>query len=416
MNGSGGVAPLGGGAATTGFDAELLTAPYAAFYTRNGTTLTATAHCGTGNCTWEAYETLSVCSTCQDLSSQLKRTHIDADQYVGATDHYTLPNGFSLLGRPRNSDRTSILNITATLNTEDAKHERTWDSIAFQNKGSKLLNVFGIGPSPGKIPKEPDANDTKNGMAEFFGPPVAYECLLQFCVRNMHAVFINGTLKETVISTWTDQNQPPPDTVRVPRPPITLRPPGSSTAFVVESRGLVVTQSWLRQLLINNATKATLSAEYIRESLPTFTSDIAQSFFLAMNTSTTGFPDLIDKLAQSLSLSLRDIPYQPAPVVGRAFTIGNHAVVIWPWLVLPIIELIGSLVFLVAVMLETNKAGLVPWTNNPLAYFFHGFDERPFHGDVCKSQRAMEQEARGLLVEFQTHGDGGRLVVVDKTV
>ena len=81
---------------------------------------------------------------------------------------------------------------------------------------------------------------------------------------------------------------------------------------------------------------------------------------------------------------------------------------------MPAVELVASLVFLVIVMLETRKAGLVPWTNNPLAYFFHGFDERPLRGNDFKTQSLMEREARGLMVQFRKHDEGGRLVVVDK--
>jgi hypothetical protein len=430
MNGSvTGIAPLGRLSWVEYFDTELLASPYAAFYQRTNGNMIATAHCGTGNCTWEPYLTLAVCNTCIDLSPQLKRTHIDANKYgFRGTDYYTLPNEFGLFGTPpwdkRSSDplyETAILNITTartgSVLEEDYEAYHNWTSIAFPNNGSKLLNIFAVGLSPGTIPKEPDANDTNAGQAQSYAAPVAYECLLQFCVRNLSAIFSNGTLRETEISTYIDQNwQPGRRNGKNPGPPMVIQPPGAQKSYVVEDAALGTTSHWLSEVLRGNATR--YDGERFRsQSSPTKTSsDIVQSIYLAMNKSTTGFPNLIESLAQSLSISLRDISYQPQrDAVGKAFTIGNHAVVRWPWLILPAVELLASLVFLVAVMLETKKAGMVPWTNNPLAYFFHGFDQRPLRGNDYKTQRIMEKEARGLMVEFRKHEDGGRLVVVDDT-
>jgi hypothetical protein len=114
-------------------------------------------------------------------------------------------------------------------------------------------------------------------------------------------------------------------------------------------------------------------------------SELIRAIYNAMNSSTTGFPDPIDNLASSLSLNLRTIPYQPPPIPGKAFYPTSHAVVTWQWLILPLFELIGSLIFLIAVMVETRKRGLMPWTNSVLAYFFHGLDERPLKQHVRES-------------------------------
>jgi hypothetical protein len=53
----------------------------------------------------------------------------------------------------------------------------------------------------------------------------------------------------------------------------------------------------------------------------------------------------------------------------------------------------------------------VLWTNNLLAYFFHGLDERPVAGEKCLSQDEMEGRAKAMVMEFRQYEDGGRLVV-----
>lgn len=63
--------------------------------------------------------------------------------------------------------------------------------------------------------------------------------------------------------------------------------------------------------------------------------------------------------------------------------------------------------FLKAVMVGRSKSGLVPWSNNVLAYFFHGLDERPLGQHVRESQDDIKDEA----MEFQPHEDKSHLVV-----
>jgi hypothetical protein len=121
--------------------------------------------------------------------------------------------------------------------------------------------------------------------------------------------------------------------------------------------------------------------------------------FQPMNSSKTRFPDLMDNLANSLSLSMRTIPYQPSPVVGKAFYPVTHAVVTWEWLILPVFELLTSLVLLLVIR-QSSQSSLAPWTNDILASLFHGLDKRPPGQHTCKTQRDMEDEARNLLVEF----------------
>ncbi|KAH8812616.1 hypothetical protein F5884DRAFT_843803 [Xylogone sp. PMI_703] len=413
MNGTG-TASIGNRGSVGGVDTTLPAAPYIALFSPPHTPFTAaaTTRCGTGNCTWDSYQTLSICNTCENLTSKLKMTkvHIVTDNAVNTsynTDYYTLPNGFGLTGiQPGQLDTAfEFFTSNAMLNTT------TTYSPIHSTGSSGLMSVFAVGASPGTIPAQPDSNYTAGSMTGSpFALPIAFECLLQFCVRSMQAEFVNGTLFETEVSNWTDQSQPPPDLLGND-PDITLQPPGSPTAFVATGDALYGTRNWLFQLLIGNATNSHSPTGWNIEALG-YSSDLMQAFYLAMNSSETAFPDLMDNLANRLSLSLRELSYQPSPVLGKAFSSTSHAVVTWPWLILPIFELVASLVFFIAVILETRKKGLVPWTNNILAYFFHGLDGRPPNRHARESQDAMEDKARDLLVEFQPHKDGGSLVVV----
>lgn len=413
MNGVGS-APIGNDASQEGVDSVLTSAPYLAFYSPIGTNFTATAHCSTGNCTWSSYQTLGFCNTCKNLTSQLKRKRIriiphDLKDEAYDTDIYTLPNGFGLTGiQPRQMNNQVDFSISnGILNVSTINALEKWDSIAFANNGSIFMDIFAVAPAPGTIPEQPGQTKFASGTmtGKMYAAPVAYECMLQFCVRNMNATFVNGTLSETVISTWTNETQGIiPDYGHY-----ILRPPNSSDEFRVLGDSKDATVTWLDSLLIGSADSALV------DSLDSgYSSDLMRMVRTAMNSSETGFQDLMDNLANSMSLSLRSTAYQPAPVNGDAFSPISHAVVTWEWLILPAFELVASLVFLVLVMLRTRKAGLTPWTNNILAVFYHGFDQRPGMSGVDDSESALEEESHGLLVQFQPREEGGRLAILNR--
>lgn len=411
MNGVGS-APVGNGGTAENVDSVLTSAPYLAFYSPAGTNFTATAHCSTGNCTWSSYQTLGFCNTCKNLTSQLKRKklhitphNLTDEAYI--TDAYTLPNGFGLTGiQPGDMDNqvnffftNGILNVSTTNSLEE------WGSVAFSNNRSILIDVLAVAAAPGTIPEQPDQTKSEEKMTgSLYAAPVAYECMLQFCVRTMNAAFVNGTLHETVVSTWTNETQG----IVPSNGNYVLRPPNSSDEFRVLGVSKDATVLWLNSLLVGSAYSSNLDSLGSASS-----SDLMRMVRTTMNVSETGFPDLMDNLANSMSLSLRNAAYQPAPTHGDAFSPVSHAVVTWEWLILPAFELIASLVFLVLVMLRTRKAGLIPWTNNILAVFYHGLNQRPSMSSADDSESALEKESHGLLVQFQAREEGGRLAIVN---
>lgn len=203
INGTG-WAPIGGGLTLQGVDPELLAFPYEAIFDKPKTNSTVSAYCGSSDCTWEFYQTLSFYNTCENLTSKLKMTRVEIDDDY--TDHYTLPNGFGITGN--DLPEVALLNITTTRPIEWTMKLDDWQSIASTQNGSKLMSVFPVGPSPGPFPVQPDVKKTFDPMkGPQFAPPVAYECMLQLCVRNMRAELRNGVLIETEVSTWTDQSQ-----------------------------------------------------------------------------------------------------------------------------------------------------------------------------------------------------------------
>jgi hypothetical protein len=132
-------------------------------------------------------------------------------------DNYTLSNGFGLRAKYTDTKdknaKLALLNITTTAPIAVPARHR-FKSVAFNGTGSVLLSIFAVGSAPGKAPIQPDYNTTGrtshtlNGT--IFAPPIAYECALRFCIKEMTAKFTNGTLTETELSTWSDDSQVEP--------------------------------------------------------------------------------------------------------------------------------------------------------------------------------------------------------------
>lgn len=429
MNGTGNaITSIEEGTGTGGVDNSMIPALYQGLFSNAKTNFSATARCSTGNCTWPLYQNLAICNTCADLTSQLKmnKVHVKPPNEVDDTydtDFYTLPNGFGLTGvhrarTPNLPADDALLNITVnmqgtyTIPADLGQPLRS--SMAFSQNGSIFMTVFAVGASPGTIIPHPDTDFDENAP---FGPPVAFECALQFCIKSMNASFVNGLLQEEVVSTWVDQTLNisqsqvivigPEDSGRAD---LIFRPPSNPPrTFVVTQDALGGTGSWLASQLIGNVTMITDRS--LDSGLQGYSSDLMQAFYQAMNSSATGFQDTMDNLANSFSLALRNLPYQPAGIRGTAFSTTSHFTVTWPWLILPLVVLLASLVFLVAVMVETKRKGLVPWSNNILATMFHGFEQRPAGRPFRDYQHVMEDDAEQILLVFQEDGEGGHLVI-----
>lgn len=382
-----------------------------------GAQFAAPATCGSSHCEWDSYSTLAVCNSCADLSSQL---NIQEMVFPGfwTTDWWVLENNFGLSGAipgrrdiPNTSkeaqSRNSLFNITTTKFPYSP-----WEEVAFKENGSKIFSVFAVGNTPGTSPRQPDWTPlVEDGVSvgDGFADPIAYECILQFCIMQMSAKVLNGTLTETQTAKWTNN-----DLKTIANDvAYTLNPPfDSSVDYVISGDFWTDMANHFSDQLIGNVTYVGSSGRWKGgESDPDASTDDMKMLFKKMNDKKITFPEIMDNIAQSLTHALRTVYGKGQPTVaGTIYIPTNRAKVTWPWLVLPLFELVASLVFLITVMMQTRRRGLHPWTNDPLAYFFHGLDERLV--GVSGMEKDMKAKAQSVVVEFERYDQGGRLVVV----
>ena len=406
------------------------------------TQFNATANCPSGHCIWNSYATLGVCNTCQNIASKLNVTKVPIDQptfdwgqasqWPNDTNQHLLPNGFGLKGLYSDSVAGNVqklveevLTITTDrvemdINNTSGAYEyyrdiQPLESIAFPKNESKLLSVFVVGTATGTGPApaiDPDTGTrgTNNSYENGLNPPVALECMLQWCIRTMRGEFINGSFNEHELSSRPIK-QPPTITQNMT---IEDEDETSKEKFSISAAAYMGLGNWLWDYLQGDVVGDVGWSE--KPGTLNYTSVLVQGIFKAMNGSATAFPGLMDNLANSLSLTLRtlDSASNSDQAIGNSMTSSSRAVVRWPWLTLLIVELVGSLLLLVIVLIQTKKNGLHSWSNNILAIFFHGLDERPVDGKAYGSQTAMNGRAKKMLVELQQSDDGGRLVILNQ--
>ncbi|KAF2111045.1 hypothetical protein BDV96DRAFT_650647 [Lophiotrema nucula] len=407
----------GAGVAPTGFgsqgetignvDSELLPVPYVSLFSQANIIFVPEVRCDSGNCTWSSYQNLAVCNTCANITDKLTRSkvHIKSNKNEAAydTNYYTLPNGFGLTGEyvgvPGFAHGDALMNITVFVPPEKG----TIDSVAFAGNDSVWFSTIFVGPQPGMAISEPDGTGPDDAplSGDGFASPLAYECMLSFCVKDMNATFQNASVVETTRAIWN--NEQPFDN---PLEDIEIRPPFTKDVFVIDGMAAWSTSQWIASLVTGN-----ISNVHGDITNRMYSSPMMQAFFLAANGSSTGFSDVMENLANGLSQGLRTISYQPPAARGRAFTTTSHFVVHWAWLAFPLTLLIGSLVILVAVIVQTNRSTMAPWGNDVLAVLLHGLDEQTRQEmKALHDDDALHREARRLLVSYRDDETGGRLV------
>ena len=429
MNGSD-WAPVSSRASETGIDKEILSAPIMAMSSLNSTKFTPTVRCDTGNCTWSSYTTLAICSTCKDLTDDLQQSKHEIvtgkkNNIKVASNSWEPSNGFGLgsvqfasqLNPVWATFSTAMMNVTTTAslqNTISGWSENTvpylWEPIAFPDSeyGSKVFSVIGVYAQPATIPTQSDWDYTNDPMTgKGYAAPIATECMFQYCIRRMHATFINSTLYESVDETYINETK---SILYNSRNYLTA--PFSGQTFTLEPGTHDTFRSWLQYILNGSTTIQMDGNKWVLGSPQQASSDVASLLYSHVNESKTAFPEYMSRVADAITVKLRSVSYQEPSIHGKAFGQTSQAVVTWEWLILPVFELTTGLILLFVVIIQTKSAGLRPWTNSVLPYLFHGFDQRPSDRGPHEDLEFMKQEAEQLLVEYREHDAGGGLFKV----
>jgi hypothetical protein len=312
--------------------------------TQSGSSITA--QCPTGNCTFNSYASLAVCSHCHNVTSLLKyyyNSNVDPDgSSLGTIYIYSLPNGLSLIS---GESAITYINISSSLPPSSNALD------AYQSTGT-ILNMSII----------------TGGTSEAVGEQTAWDCVLIFCAKSYEASENLGFFNENVVDVY-DKPSWTGNTALL----------DASFTFEVPPTHLTTIGDWNRTFSINNIALATL-----QDSLPSslegeggitvtgtmvFTSDIAQAFYY---NGLNNVPRTIANIADSLTNAMRMISHQQ--VNGTAEMIEVYIHVQWLWLLLPLIMVLLAVVFFGLTVWQSDRSGVPSWRSSALAVMGHGLN------------------------------------------
>ncbi|VUC24081.1 unnamed protein product [Clonostachys rosea] len=414
------------------------------------------ASCPSTNCTWPPFDTIGVCSRCNDVKPKLKKVEDFVEVLEAMAEHprmlrtkygasaWALPNGHFLANMNN-----------GTLWTADQTYWMTAFGTADPNKTNTMQDLDTLIWSTSVIQIEPDAKSTRFEEVHWEDKPiVATECAIYYCVRRVETSFQNNVLNETSFertdaALTPDSFQPKPNfTWPMKDPGIKVTPNGRPSMEWNEA----LAARWRDNAKfhfpgnhsqpiysITKATVATIGA-LIRSKLhldlpqveaarPVFTKLLGEdavgfngfegdmmvpgSLPSSVNPKwmqnfvpdgRDGLPESFKSLADSITNEMRQswtsgpARFGDAPVVGLIGSTYIFYKVTWPWVALHAIVLLGGLVFCFLTMRSSHlDKGLhqrAPvWKSNSLAVLKQGATTGQIFKDVWGLNQ-MEKIAR----------------------
>lgn len=347
---------------------DMRAAIYTGMFT-NGTNVVP--NCATGNCTWAQFESVAICSSCNDITQhiEIKRTTWNDSSSYGSgheSCEMSLPNGATL-------KYTNDLNPWVSQNltqgvvvTDELAHIQS-TIINFTTIFSRTM----WGPNC----SHPDA-DTR-----------AAECSMYWCVQSYNVSMTNSVLKEHAHSPrlmlhWDVNDNMLFDAFYLKE---------ASTTYQVGPSIPYAMQSFLGYDGIFQSGNSTRSSKQAYDS----SSDMIRLLRTASAQSgVQGISKSLETFTRTITTSIRTMPYTNntgPPVIGTLQQQVRFIHVRWPWLILQIGLDVLAIVFLVGVIMQTLRTKTEVWKSSQVAMIFRGLNTRDL----------MDVETTGRLVDME---------------
>jgi hypothetical protein len=320
--------------------------------------------CPTGYCQWPNFSTLAVTSACQNVTSE---TQVNCKMTGGTTlCNYTTPSGFLLRG---------------------SKHSSS-------GGGSQVYF-----DTTARVPPRPNTKEPPNStiltiaMANMQEPfnltiPELMECELRWCARvTQNLTVTNGTFGPGISKNIELTGAPSDFNQMIGRGQLkwyTFKIDDNHTSFP------------------GNHTFSIHSIDFlgIRSFLDhIFTTDGDGPFFLPLMES----PDrarTIASIAESMTYALGQSP-SAIKSAGETIHSEQYILVHWPWIILPLLEVVMTLAFMVCTLIHTHRMGVTVWKSSsivPLLTVMVGWDNRELGATSLRDFDKRSKHMKGQLV------------------
>jgi hypothetical protein len=384
--------------------------------------------CPTGNCTYPIFQSLAICSSCQNLTHAVKKTCSEYD--LENLDRFnfcefSLPNGLSI---NQTSGLSSIINIKNF--HRDTITASSWlPPVEPTGNEDTLLNIT--------ILKGSTKSAEQNGDKMSYN---ATQCTLYWCINTYNSSVVNGQLVEKTLHSW---NVPTAEWSLgySGRPKFLSPPPISSnsapTTFTLGYYAVGPLEDWLLDRLTFSNSYAVRETEYKNGSL-TWAPDVSS------NISVPGYvvPAVLDliglfqlnepleifpNLAKSMTTLIRSTTdsektnenfaglkiADEGPIIGVAYDLQVYIAIRWAWLAFAASLLVLMLLFFTLVIIESAKSDVAIWKSSPLALVFHGLNASSVE-KLRGTTELAEMDARARQIEVRLRDTGSGVMLEDE--
>ncbi|KNG44805.1 hypothetical protein DDE82_001492 [Stemphylium lycopersici] len=373
------------------------------FYDQNGTRALTTGNatqaeiplvCPTSRCEWPPYETLGVCSACEDVSHLLEYacitskldwirnatgpgmnptypqertllmayhllTGLVCGYFLNATsEDPILMSGFRIDNSTNSTPGETLLMRTLPLSTNPLRQPLYGGTINFEHVQYRLLDALIVSSVDGSA----DSVYEKKR-------PIAQECMLSWCVKTLRSSYESGNYEEETeeifMNTtksewpWRIQNHPEFKTTETEFiSNISIRPPSlaqDKAAFGVSNETFLDVVTILDEIF---PSMLTISNPTAPPFIKVDTSYVDHVVFRSVRFSPWLAPNNVtrhlERMAQAMTNVIRSNTDSNELVAGTAYVREIYVAVHWAFLTFPLVMLLLSAVFLAATMFKTS--------------------------------------------------------------
>ena len=320
--------------------------------------------CQTGNCTWDIYMSLALCSQCQDLSTEITR-----DGNTSAR----IPTGLELWS------------------IQDAGFGKILSNQINTSTTTNAMNQASYGP------------DNNMLSLSVMSPTQAYQCSLYWCVHKYNTSVTNGQLEQEVLETWdstymnTKEHQ-----IEIPQNGV-VGTKVTNTTFGVDLLTNGILSEYLRWMFNGS------SPVEAREPPPNkvainvlggwgLPSD--NGSFAPHDLNLSFIPDIMTNVTKSISSRMLEVRGSEE-FGGYAYRNEKYIETCWPWIILPLgLPLVSSLFFLVVRLCQNDLEAKVAKASSIQIMSYHPgeqggspdrWDDKEDHSGVALLDKVLEQ-------------------------
>ena len=402
------------------------------FYNRNAVPSNISAFCPNTDCTWPIFDTLSICSSCTDMSAELsfgchmeqggwKMNYSSSDATIGAEpttscgwffnrtgDTPMLMTGYST---SIDDNRTAQALLMRQLNFRDPfTDEVYWNgSLAFKHVPNPLANFAVVASSD---------------IAALYtnATPAAYECVMQLCTRTIAASYSQGRYEERILSEYRNMTRRvEPLTVGVNAAGfdylygqnVSIEPPGQSETFFASNVSMMELRFSFDRFLPSYLTLAIGKEMSQLRFNNEVDADQGQKSFDSSCTrwlKSGGIESSVHEMAQFMSVALRNTVHA-VPVYGTG-VFETFIRIRWSYASLPAVVLLFTAILLFSTIAQMS--GSCPSRKSSLFTLMHGLsaDARATL-DTTYSMHELRQRARHIALFTNVKGDQQSLSIAE---